>query len=200
MSTHGQRHRLAGVENHDGVGIDGGDFFDEFVLIAGKAKDRLEARPEKDYGNFCVLCGGDRVIVICLALLRGVPAEADLNRGIGRVGAGVDFDGVGAGGEFDGTANIIEAVGGGDGVVLIGLEDVAVNTALECASGGEAFAVERDAGVGAESLQVDPISAGVGRSERAFPRDDGVGRKCVAAFDGEVDLRVSLRGCADGIR
>ena len=54
-----------------------------------------------------------------------------------------------------------------------------------------------DAGVGAEGLQVDPVVAGVRRGERAFPGDDGVGRKGVAAFDGEVELRIGLRARAD---
>ena len=138
------------------------------------------------------------MLVIGFALLGGVPVEADLHGRARSVGAGGDFDRVRAGGEFDGAANVVEAVGGGDGVVLVGLQDVAVHAALECAGGGEALAVERDARVGAEGLQVDPVGAGVGRSERAFPGDDGVGRKGIAAFDGEVELRVTLRRSAGG--
>ena len=65
----------------------------------------------------------------------------------------------GAGGELHGAADVIEAVGGGDGVVLVGLEDVAVDAALECAGSGEALAIELDDGVGAEGLQVEPVVA-----------------------------------------
>ena len=69
----GQRDGLAGVEDDDGVGIDGGNFFDELVLIAGKAEDGLEPRPEKDDGDLGVLGGGDGVFVVGLALLGRVP-------------------------------------------------------------------------------------------------------------------------------
>ena len=62
-----------------------------------------------------------------------------------------------AGGEFDGAANVVEAVGGGNGVVLVCLQDVAVDAALEYAGCGEAFAVELDGCVGAQCLQVDPV-------------------------------------------
>ena len=69
-----ERDRLAGVEDDDGVGVNGGDFFDEFVLIAGKTKDRLKARPDKDDGDFGLLRSFDGFVVIGLALLGRVPA------------------------------------------------------------------------------------------------------------------------------
>ncbi len=101
------------------------------------------------------------VFVIGLALLGRVPVQAHLHGSVRSVRAGADFDGVRAGGEFDGAANVVQTVGGGNGVVLVGLQNVAVHAALECAGCGEAFAVERDARIGAQGLQIDPVVAGM---------------------------------------
>jgi hypothetical protein len=80
-----------------------------------------------------------------------------------------DFNGVRAGGELDSAAHVINAVSGGNGVVLVGLEDVSVDAALECAGLGEGFAVKHDARIGAEGLEIDPVVAGMGNGERALP-------------------------------
>ena len=47
------------------------------------------------------------------------------------VSGGLDLDVMRTGGEFDGAAHVIEAVGGGHHVILVGLQDVAVDAALE---------------------------------------------------------------------
>ena len=75
----GQRDGLAGVEHDDGVGIDGGDFFDEFVLIAGETEDGLKARPDEYDRDLGLLRGCDGLLVVGLALLGRVPVEADLH-------------------------------------------------------------------------------------------------------------------------
>ena len=202
LSIHGQRDGLAGVEDDDGVGIDGGDLFDELVLLAGKTEDGLETRPEKDDGDLGVFGGGDGLLVVGLALLGRVPVQPHLHRRVGRVGAGLDLDGVRAGGEFNRSANVVETVSGGNGVVLVGLQNVAMHTALVDAGSGEAFAVEHDDCVGSHGLQIDPVVAGMRRGQGAFPGDDGVGRKSIAALRGEVELRVKAwdcrRRCAQG--
>ena len=156
---------MAGVENHDGVGIDGGNFFYELVLIAGQAENGTQAGPDKHDSGFCRLGGGDGGFVVCFALFRGVPVEPNLNGSGGGVRTGADFDCVRASSKVDSATHIIEAVGGGNYVVLVGLQDVSMDAALECASGAQALAVKRDAGVGAEGLQIEPVGAGVRRSE-----------------------------------
>jgi hypothetical protein len=47
-----------------------------------------------------------------------------------------------------------------------------MHAALESAGAGEAFAIERNASVRAESLEVDPVVARGRNGERAFPGDD----------------------------
>ena len=159
-----QGHGLAGVEHHDGVGIDGGNFFDQFVLIAGQAEDRLQARPHKDHRNLGASwprrwpprgrparCSG------VYQLRRTWTGALELS------GLGLDFDVVRAGGQLDRAAHIVEAVGGGNDVVLVGLQNVAVHAALECAGGCQPLAVEAETGVGAHGLKIDPVVARVWR-------------------------------------
>src|SRR5690242_15981624 len=95
-------------------------------------------------------------------------------------------------GELHGATHVIETVDGGNSVVLVGLKDVSVDAALECAGSCEAFAVEAKNGVGAECLEVEPVVAVVWNGERAFPGGDGVGRQRVVALNGEVQAVVDL--------
>ena len=128
--------------------------------------------------------------MIGLALLGGIPVEPHLNRRVRAVGAGFDFDLVRPGCQFNSAAHIVESVGGGNGVVLICLQNVAVNCALEYTGAGQMLAVNRDRGVGAQRLKIYPVNAGVRRSQRPFPGDSRVGGECVAG--GEIELGVGL--------
>src|SRR5450631_591706 len=100
--------------------------------------------------------------------------------------------------ELNGATHIIETVSGRNCVVLIGLQNVAVHAALERSRAGEAFAVKRDARVGAHGLQIEPIIAGVRRSERTFPSECRVGRKRVAPLDREVKFVIGFGIAASG--
>ena len=125
------------------LGLTAAIFFDQLVLIAGQAEDRLQARPDENHRHLRGLGRGDGVSWSAVALLGRVPVQADLHGRVGSVGRGLDLDVVRSGGELDGAAHVVEAVGGGNDVVLVGLQDVAVHAALECACGRESLAVER---------------------------------------------------------
>src|SRR5579859_4676532 len=109
------------------------------------------------------------------ALLGRVPVQAHLHRRIGTVGRGLDFDLVRPGGKIDGAAHVVKRIGGGNDVVLVGLQDVAVHTALEGTGGGEFLSVEQQRGIGSHGLQINPVVAVVRNGEGAGPRDGGVG-------------------------
>ncbi len=97
--------------------------------------------------------------------------------------------------QLHGAANVVEAVGCGNDVVLVGLQNVAVHAALKGAGAGETLAVERDGRVGAERLQVDPVAAGMRRSQRAFPGHGGVGGQGIPSALVKL-ICASVWGCA----
>src|SRR5664279_4920985 len=98
------------------------------------------------------------------------------------------------GGQFYLAPHVVESVRSGNNVVLVGLQDVSVDAALERAGSGKLFTIENDTGVGAHGLQVDPVCAGMGRGESALPRDDCIGGQGILAHGSEVELGVGLVG------
>src|SRR5208337_1333049 len=104
----------------------------------------------------------------------------------------LNLDGVRTFGQVDGPTNVVQAVGGGHGVVLIGLENVAVLPALESTGCRPRFSVDGDAGVGAEGLKVYPVVACAGHAQRALPGQGRIGRQCIAALDREIKLSIGL--------
>ena len=64
---------LADVENDDGVAIDSSDFFNEFVLLAGKSEIWLAASPNKNDDGVSRFRGIDCVLVFAAALLWSDP-------------------------------------------------------------------------------------------------------------------------------
>src|ERR1035437_7837308 len=188
----GQGDGLASVQHDDGVGVNRGHLFDELVLLAGKAEDRAEASPHEYYRYLGALRGGDGGFVVGLALLGRVPVEAHLHGRIGAVGAGLDLNLVWTGGQMDYAAHVIESVGGGNHVVLVSLQNVAMHASLLDAGSDQPLAVEGDLCIGPKRLQVEPVHARVRRGERALPGNGRVGRQSSCA--GELDLRVDLFG------
>ena len=114
--------------------------------------------------------------MVGFALLGRIPVEPHLNRGVRAVGAGLDLDLVRPGCQLDGAAHIVEIIGGGNDVVLVGLQDVAMHSALAYTRCGKALAVDCDVGVGAHRLKVEPVGASVRRSKRPLPGNSRVGR------------------------
>ena len=171
---------LGDVEDDDGVGVDGGDVFDQLVLIvsgtareaiAGESEVLAATRPDKDDSCFGGLGSGYGFVVILLALLGGNPGEANLCGAVGGVVGDGDFDLVWAGGEVEGDANVVEAVGRGHETVFAAEDGVAVNCTAHAVGTGDALAIDFNGAGCAEQLQVDPIGTGGGDVEGAFPGD-----------------------------
>src|ERR1700679_2750116 len=96
-------------------------------------------------------------------------------------------------------AHIVQAVGGGNDVVLVGLQDVAMHIALEGAGDADALAVDIKTGIGAQLLQIKPIGAAFRYRQRAGPGSLAVRGKRIAARAGEVDGAVDTRASWSGI-
>ena len=88
--------------------------------------------------------------------------------------------------QIDSAADVINAVRSGYDVVLVCLEDVAMDAALHYTSVGYALPVEFELGVGSECLQIDPVGARVRHCQRALPCDFSVGLERISALNGEV--------------
>ena len=156
---------MAGVEHDDGIRIDGGHLFDQPVLITRQGECRCAPRPHEHNCGLGRFGRGDRVRMILLALLRRVPVESDLSRRMGRVRTDLDLDGVCASGQRHRTAHVVQSVGGGHDIVLIGLQDVAMHIALIGPRDRHAPAVDIEFGVGAQGLEIDPVDSGFRHSQ-----------------------------------
>jgi len=76
----GHRNRLARVEDDDGVGVEGGNLFNEFVLVSRQSEGGLAPCPCKHHRRLCGLRRFQCRAVIRGALFRCIPVEADLLR------------------------------------------------------------------------------------------------------------------------
>ena len=142
--------------------------------MPGRTKSCFAAAPGEDDSGLCGFRGGDGGFVVLFPLFRGDPGEADLGGMVGGVAFDGDFNGVRAGGEIDSRAQVVEAVGGGHQAVFAAEDGVAVDAAAHAVGSGDALAVNFDGAGRAEQLQVDPVGAGGGDVEIAFPGE----RRC----------------------
>src|SRR5438046_965339 len=104
----------------------------------------MTASPGEDDGSFCGFGGGNRGVVICMALVGCHPGEANLFGTVGSVTFNSCCDGMRTGREVDGNAQVIEAIGGGHEAVLAAKDGVAVDAAAHAVGSGDALAVDAD--------------------------------------------------------
>ena len=188
----GHRDGLSGVEHHDGVGIDRGDFRDETILLAGQSKRRAVAAPREDDGH---LGGARRFNGIgerALFHLRRDPRETRLDFIAAAVGVDLDRDRVCAGVEVHEPAQVVETVGGGHDVVAVGEHDIAVSAPP--GHSADDLSVDAELAGGAQELQIDVVVAGNRHDECAGPAAATAGRQRTACTAREVDIRI-VDGC-----
>ena len=123
--------------------IDGGDILDQLCLVAGNEESGKPPRPHEDDGGLGVARGRDGGGAVGGALLRRVPGKTNLHRRVRRIGAHFRRGSREARrrGRWRG-ATLSRPSRGGNHIVLVGLEDVAMDIALESAGDAHALAVD----------------------------------------------------------
>src|ERR1035438_4322770 len=138
--------------------------------------------------------------MVGFALLRRIPVQPDLHGRVGCVGPCPDLDGVRAGGQFYCNAYIVEAVRRGNDVVLVCSQNIAVYIALKRPRDPYLPAVDNQARVRAQSLEIQPIVAGFCNGKRSRPSRFRVGRQRIASLHGEIYLWVDARSARVSVR
>ena len=110
-------------------------------------------------------------LVIAESLVWRVPVQPQLDGRVGAVWADRDLDRMAACGKLDRMTHIVQAVAGRQGIVLIGLQDIAMNVTLERSGHSDALLIDEQAGVRSQGLQIHPITAGFLDHESTGPCD-----------------------------
>ena len=184
----GQGDGLAGVEYDDGVGIDGGDFFDELVLLAGQAEDGVRRVQTKTTATLAFLAAA---MAASWSALRcsGVYQLRRTCTGAVEV-SGLMLISIACG---PAVSSMARRTLSRPSVVGTTLSWLACRMSpwtppWKAPVPAEPLAVDGDVGVGAEGLEIDPVGAGVGGVSVPFQVTVELGGESVAAA-GEVELR-----------
>jgi len=185
------RHRdgLSGVEHHDGVRIDGGDFRDQAILLARQSKSRTVAAPRKHDGHFGSARRFDGLGECAPFHFRRDPGETRLYCIAAAVRIHLDRDRVRTRVEVYEPAQVVETVGGGHDVVAVGEDDIAVSAPP--GHSADQLSVDAELASGAEKLQIDVVVAVNRHDECAGPAAPAARRQCAPCTAREVDIRIA---------